>query len=82
MTDSIVLYIFQLIGSVIVLGVNFIIAVVALIVLHRRDRYRHLLDVKGQAGREDSCSSEGDSETDRMLKASGQGEAFWDCSWH
>jgi hypothetical protein len=62
----------QLIGSVIVLGVNFIIAVVALIVLHRRDRYRHLLDVKGQAGREDSCSSEGDSETDRMLKASGQ----------
>ncbi|XP_038044768.1 integral membrane protein GPR155-like isoform X2 [Patiria miniata] len=60
----------QLIASIIILGFNFILAVIALIILHRKDRYRHLYEVKAQASSAD-CS-EGEGETERMLKASGQ----------
>ncbi|XP_022103953.1 integral membrane protein GPR155-like [Acanthaster planci] len=62
----------QLVASVVVLGINFIIAVTALIVLHRKDRYRHLYNVRVESSTENTGSSDGDSETDRMLKGSAQ----------
>ncbi|XP_033639477.1 integral membrane protein GPR155-like isoform X1 [Asterias rubens] len=61
----------QLVASIILLGFNFLLAVTALVILHRKDRFGHLSNVKMlPTNKPTSEDTDSESETDRMLRPS------------